>query len=75
MLEIQQKDNMKEYINNFEKCVLFKGIESSQLLPMLNCLEAKIKECKKGQSVFQNGKTFKKNGSCEWEMDSTAEKL
>ncbi len=62
MLEIQQKDNMEKYISNFEKCVLFKGIETSQLLPMLNCLEAKIKECKKGQAVFQNGNKINKCG-------------
>lgn len=62
MLEIQQKDNMEKYINNFEKCVLFKGIETSQLLPMLNCLEAKIKECKKGQAVFQNSNKINKCG-------------
>lgn len=62
MLEIQQKDNMEKDINNFEKCVLFKGIEKSQLLSMLDCLETQIKEYKKGQSVFQNGNKINKCG-------------
>lgn len=62
MLEIQQKDNMEKYINNFEKCVLFKGIEKSQLFPMLYCLETQIKEYKKEQSVFQNGNKINKCG-------------
>lgn len=62
MLEIQQKRYMEKFINNFEKCVLFKGIEKSQLLPMLDCLEAQIKEYKKGQIIFHNGCKINKSG-------------
>lgn len=62
MLEIQQKGKMEEYIKKIEKCNLFKGIESSQILPMMNCLEAKIKEYKKNQLVFQNGYKINKSG-------------
>ena len=59
------KGYMKEYIftpNNLEKCILFKNIESSQILPLLTCLEAKIKEYKKNQLVFQNGYKINKSG-------------
>lgn len=62
MLEIQQKGNMEEYIKNFENCILFKGIESIQILSLLDCLEAKIKKYKKGQLVFQNGCKINKCG-------------
>ena len=62
MLDIQQKGNMEEYINNLEKCILFKGIENSQILPMLKCLDFKINEYKKNQLVFQNGDKIDKSG-------------
>ena len=55
MLEIPQKGKMEELIKNLEECILFKNIENSQILPLLNCLEYKIKEYKKNQLVFQNG--------------------
>jgi len=53
---------MEEYIDNFEKCILFKGIEKSQILPILECLEAKIKKYTKNQLVFQNGSKIDKSG-------------
>lgn len=62
MLDFQQKGSMKEYIDNFEKCVLFKGIERTQILSMLDCLKAQIKKYKKNQSVFQNGNKINKCG-------------
>lgn len=62
MLDIQQKGNMEEYINNLKKCILFKGIESFQILPMLECLNADIKEYKKNQLVFKNGDKIDKSG-------------
>ncbi len=62
MLEIPQKGKMEELINNLEECILFKNIENSQILPLLNCLEYKIKEYKKNQLVFQNGCKTNKGG-------------
>lgn len=62
MLEIPQKGKMEELINNLEECILFKNIENSQILPLLNCLEYKIKEYKKNQLVFQNGYKTNKGG-------------
>lgn len=62
MLEIPQKGKMEELINNLEECILFKNIENSQILPLLNCLEYKIKEYKKNQLVFQNGFKTNKGG-------------
>lgn len=62
MLEIPQKGKMEELIKNLEDCILFKNIENSQILPLLNCLEYKIKEYKKNQLVFQNGCKTNKGG-------------
>lgn len=62
MLEIPQKGKMEELINNLEECILFKNIENSQILSLLNCLEYKIKEYKKNQLVFQNGCKTNKGG-------------
>ena len=62
MLEIPQKGKMEELIKNLEECILFKNIENSQILPLLNCLEYKIKEYKKNQLVFQNGCKTNKGG-------------
>ena len=62
MLEIPQKGKMEELIKNLEECILFKNIENSQILSLLNCLEYKIKEYKKNQLVFQNGCKTNKGG-------------
>ncbi len=53
---------MENFIDNLEKCILFKKIKNSQIYPMLDCLNTDIKEYKKNQFVFQNGDKIDKSG-------------
>lgn len=53
---------MEEYIEKLQKCLLFNGIESSQILLMLKCFDAEIREYKKNQSVFKEGTKINKSG-------------
>lgn len=62
MLEIQQKDNMKNYIYTLQNCELFKGIESNGLLSLINCLNGKIKEYAKGEYIFNEGNKTQVSG-------------
>ena len=40
--------NMKEYIEEFKKMPLFKGIKEEEMEPMLTCIGGKVKQDKKG---------------------------
>ncbi|MEA4824585.1 MAG: Crp/Fnr family transcriptional regulator [Clostridiaceae bacterium] len=41
---------------------LFKGIEESDLHPLLSCLDAKVNHYEKGQTVFFNGESIERFG-------------
>ncbi len=56
MLKIQQNEVlMKKYLNVLKNCLLFDGIKDEELISVLNCLKAEIKEYKKGETVFSEG--------------------
>lgn len=46
---------MKEFLPILEKCALFEGIRSEDLLPMLTCLGARIAHFRKNQTVLFEG--------------------
>lgn len=46
---------MKEFLPVLEKCTLFDGIRSEDLLPMLSCLGARLTRYKKNQTIFHEG--------------------
>ena len=46
---------MKEFLPILEKCALFEGIRSEDLLPMLSCLGARVTRFKKNQTLFSEG--------------------
>lgn len=46
---------MKEYINVFKKCILFKNIEDSNIIPLLGCIRGKKKTYKKSETIFSEG--------------------
>lgn len=46
---------MKEFLPILEKCTLFEGIQTDDLLPMLSCLGARVTRYKKNQILFSEG--------------------
>lgn len=48
---------MEQYFEILEKCPLFKGVQRDDILGILKCLEVKIKEYRKGETVFLQGDT------------------
>lgn len=46
---------MEQYLEIVEKCPLFKSVQRQELSVVLECLEAKIKEYRKGETVFLQG--------------------
>ncbi len=53
---------MKRYIEILKSVVLFKGIEESNLQPLLSCLSAKVVHFEKNQIVFMSGENIKSFG-------------
>ena len=53
---------MKNYLDVLKTVRLFKGIEESDLLPLLSCLTAKSVHYEKGQTVFFSGESIEKFG-------------
>ena len=53
MLEIQQKDNMKRYIETIQKCLLFNDIEQEDLINLLTCMGAKVKTFEKEEYIVE----------------------
>lgn len=54
MLEIQQKDNMKNYANTLKNCLLFQNIAPNNIISLLGCLNAKIYTYKKNEHLTKN---------------------
>lgn len=48
---------MEQYFEILEKCPLFKGVQRDDISGVLKCLEVKIKEYRKGETVFLQGDT------------------
>lgn len=46
---------MKKYTETLKKCTLFNGIEPDNLEALLGCLNAKISEYKKGETIIAEG--------------------
>lgn len=46
---------MEQYFEILEKCPLFKGVQRDDISGILKCLEVKIKEYRKGETVFLQG--------------------
>lgn len=46
---------MEQYFEILEKCPLFKGVQRDDISGVLKCLEVKIKEYRKGETVFLQG--------------------
>ena len=53
MLEIQQKDNMKRYIETIQKCLLFHEIQQEDLINLLTCMGAKVKTFGKDEYIVE----------------------
>ena len=53
---------MKKYLDVLKTVKLFKGIEESDLLPLLSCLSAKAVHYEKGQTVFFSGESIEQFG-------------
>ncbi len=53
---------MKNYLDVLKTVKLFKGIEETELLPLLSCLCAKSVHYEKGQAVFSSGETIERFG-------------
>lgn len=49
---------MEQYFEILEKCPLFKGVQREDISGILKCLEVKIKEYRKGETVFLQGDTI-----------------
>ena len=48
---------MEKYLNTLKACSLFYGIEDENLIPLLGCLNARVKTFDKKQPVFSEGET------------------
>lgn len=48
---------MEQYFEILEKCPLFKGVQRDDISGVLKCLEVKMKEYRKGETVFLQGDT------------------
>lgn len=46
---------MKKYFEILRKCSLFEGIEDENLIPMLGCIGANVKNYRKSETVFAEG--------------------
>lgn len=46
---------MKKYLNILKKCSLFCEIEDENLIPLLGCLNAKVKTFNKKETIFSEG--------------------
>lgn len=46
---------MREYINVLKNCILFKGIEEENIIPLLSCINGKKKVFKNGQTIYYEG--------------------
>lgn len=53
---------MKKYLGILKLISLFKGIEESNLMPLLSCLSAKTVHYEKGQTVFLSGDSIESFG-------------
>ncbi len=53
---------MKNYLDVLKTVKLFKGIEESDLQPLLSCLRAKSIHYEKGQTVFSSGESIERFG-------------
>ncbi|SMC63346.1 Crp/Fnr family transcriptional regulator [Papillibacter cinnamivorans] len=53
---------MKNYMSVLKTVQLFKGIEESDLQPLLSCLSAKAIQYGKGQTVFSSGERIERFG-------------
>ncbi|MEA4895554.1 MAG: Crp/Fnr family transcriptional regulator [Oscillospiraceae bacterium] len=53
---------MEKYLDVLKTVRLFKGIEESDLLPLLSCLCAKVVYYEKGRTVFSCGESIEKFG-------------
>ena len=62
MLEIQQKDNVKNYISILQNCELFSGIEPEGILVLLGCLNWQIKKYSRDEFIFHEGKQTQVSG-------------
>lgn len=63
MLKIQQKvDSMKNYFEALRNCQLFYNISDENLVPMLSCLNAKIIEYKKDETIIEEGSEIQSVG-------------
>lgn len=56
MLEFQQKENsVEKYLDVLQSVALFRGMEPSELLPLLSCLSAREAHYAKDQTIFSSG--------------------
>lgn len=62
MLEIQQKNNMQDYISVLQNCELFNCVEPDGLLALIACLNGQMKKYGRGEFVFQEGKQTQTSG-------------
>lgn len=46
---------MKKYLEVLKKCSLFEGVEEENIIPMLGCLDGKVKSFDKRETVFEEG--------------------
>lgn len=46
---------MEQYFEVLEKCLLFKGVQRDDISGILKCFEVKIKEYRKGETLFLQG--------------------
>lgn len=53
---------MKDYLDALKSAALFKGIDESDLQPLLSCLSAKVAHYEKGQAVFLCGEKIERFG-------------
>ena len=60
MLNIQQNgEKMQKYLKILKNCPLFFGIEDSELLTLLSCLDAKVSEFDKKYTIIAEGNPAK----------------
>lgn len=53
-----KEDFMRNYLEILKMSDLFKGINDSEITPLLSCLFAKEKHYKKGETIFLSGETI-----------------
>lgn len=46
---------MKEYISTLMNTQLFSGVGEDEIVPLLGCLNARLRTCKKGEYIFRQG--------------------